>query len=77
MLNPPLRCIRAFLMFALVRCGTPSKEEQMTAAQAALVDKAMALERCFSANGYSAEQCAGQRKAYDSDLAAFRAKYRN
>jgi hypothetical protein len=67
----------ALLMIALNGCGTPSEEEQMQEGQDALVAEAVALQRCFSANGDSAEQCAGRRKAYDSALAAFGAKYGN
>jgi hypothetical protein len=37
--------------------------------------EAMDWQRCQNANGYSSEKCASQRKAYESDLAAFKAKY--
>jgi len=47
----------------------------MQAAQNNLISDAVALQRCETNNGYSFDQCADQRTAYDLDLAAFRAKY--
>jgi hypothetical protein len=69
--------ICVLLISALVGCGSPTKQEEMTAAQHALVDEATALQRCYIDNGYSVEQCGSRRKAYESNLAAFRAKYGN
>ena len=69
--------ICVLLLSALVGCGSPSKQEEMMAAQHALVDEAMALQRCYSDNGYSPEKCDSRRNAYESNLAAFRAKYGN
>jgi hypothetical protein len=65
----------AVLVAGLIRCGSATKQEQMQGAQDALIKEAIALQRCETSNGYSSERCAGQRAAYESDLAAFRAKY--
>jgi hypothetical protein len=65
----------ALLISALVSCGSPTKEEEMQAAQAALMDEATELQHCFSTNGYASEKCAAQRKVYESDLAKFRSTY--
>jgi hypothetical protein len=65
----------AALVAGLIGCGSGTKQEQMQGAQDALIKEAMALQRCETINGYSSERCADQRAAYESDLAAFRAKY--
>jgi hypothetical protein len=66
----------AFLMIgALVGCASPTKEQQMLKAEEALVDEAMALQRCMSTSGYSSERCAAQQKSYDSHVAAFKENY--
>jgi hypothetical protein len=65
----------AVLIAALVGCGSSSRQEEMQASQASLTHEAMDLQRCFNANGYSSQQCADQRKTYESDLAAFKAEY--
>jgi hypothetical protein len=48
----------ALLISALVSCGSPTKEEEMQAAQAALMDEGTELQQCFKANGYGSEKCA-------------------
>jgi hypothetical protein len=65
----------ALLIAALVGCGSPTKEEEMQAAQASLMDEATELQHCFSTSGYASEKCAAQRKAYETDLAKFRSTY--
>jgi hypothetical protein len=47
----------------------------MRAAQNDLYSEATALSQCETTNGYSSEQCASQRAAYNRDLAAFKSKY--
>jgi hypothetical protein len=72
----PYRWIAWGLVIAgMTGCHSPTKQEQMQAAQNDLVSEAMALQRCEADNGYSSERCAGQRATYDRDVAAFRAKY--
>ena len=65
----------ALLIAALVGCGSPTKEEEMQAAQAALMDEATEVQHCFNTNGYASDKCVSQRKAYESDLAKFRSTY--
>ena len=66
----------ALAIFAnVVACHSPTKQEQMQAAQDDLIKEAVALQRCEASNGYSSQQCAEQRAAYNQDIAAFRAKY--
>ena len=67
--------IYGLLMTVLVGCSSPTEVEKMQEAQHALLTDAMDLQRCESANGYWSEKCTGQRKAYESDLAAFKATY--
>ena len=56
-------------------CHGPTPQEQMQAAQNALISEAMAVQQCEAAHGYRSDRCADQRAAYDRELAAFRAKY--
>ena len=63
------------LIASVAGCHSPTKQEQMQAAQTDLVNEAMALQRCEAKKGYSAPGCAEQRATYNRDLAAFRAKY--
>src|SRR5262249_15336798 len=63
----------ALLMMALVSCSAPTKQERMQAAQAALIEEAMDLQRCMNANGYSSDRCISQRDTYERHVAAFRA----
>jgi hypothetical protein len=66
----------AFLMIGvLVGCASPTKQQQMLKAEEAIVDEAMALQRCMSTNGYSSERCAAQQKTYDSHVASFKKDY--
>ena len=63
------------LIAGLSGCHSPTKQEQMQAAQNDLVKEAMALQRCEAESGYTSQRCASERSTYDHDLAAFRAKY--
>ena len=63
------------LAIGLAGCHTPLKEEQMQAAQDALLKEAMALQQCEQEAGYSSQQCAAQRTAYENHLAAFKGSY--
>ena len=65
----------ALLIAGLVGCGSLTKQQQMQAAQDALVSEAMALQRCERTNGYSSQRCVAPRESYESHLAAFKAKY--
>jgi hypothetical protein len=67
--------IFSLLLVVLVGCSSPTPQEKMQDAQHDLVSEAMDVQRCESANGYASEKCASQRKAYEDDLARFRATY--
>ena len=69
------RACCGLLLAVLVGCTTP--EQKMPAAFQALTDEALALQRCMTEHGYTSEACAEQRKAYESDVAAFKAQYTN
>jgi uncharacterized lipoprotein len=63
------------LAIGLAGCHSPWKEEQMQAPQDALLKEAMALQQCEMKAGYTSQQCAAQRKAYEDHLAAFKSTY--
>lgn len=63
------------LIAGMAGCHSPTKQEQMQAAQDDLVHEAMALQQCEASNGYSSQSCTEQRQDYERDLAAFRTKY--
>jgi uncharacterized lipoprotein len=63
------------LAIGLAGCHSPSKEEQMQAAQDPLFKEAMALQQCELKAGYTSQQCAAQRKAYEDHFAAFKGSY--
>jgi hypothetical protein len=65
----------ALLAGCLAGCSSPAKQEQLQASQNALLNEAMALQRCAAANGYSSQRCAAQRKIYEDHLASFKATY--
>jgi hypothetical protein len=69
------RPVFGLLMVVLVGCSSPTMQEKMQDAQHDLLSEAMDVQRCESANGYSSEKCASQRKAYEDDLSRFRATY--
>jgi hypothetical protein len=68
-------CACVLLAVGLIGCGSPTKQQQLQASQDALVNEAMAVQRCEATNGYSSQQCAAQRKAYEDHLAAFKATH--
>jgi hypothetical protein len=63
------------LAIGLADCHAPSKEEQMQAAQDALLKEAMASQQCEEKAGYSSQQCAAQRTACENHSAAFKGSY--
>jgi hypothetical protein len=63
------------LIGVLGACHGATPQDQLKAAQGDLYSEAMALSQCETDNGYSSERCASQRAVYESDLAAFKAKY--
>ena len=71
------RAVPAFglLVVALAGCSSPTTQQKMQDAQQNLVSEAMDVQHCESSSGYAFEKCASQRKAYEADLATFRATY--
>ena len=68
-----VRCANEVVV--LVGCSSPTTQGKMQEAQHDLISEAMDYQHCQSANGYAFEKCDSQRKAYEGDLAKFRATY--
>jgi hypothetical protein len=70
----PVLCC-SLVLATVAGCHSATPQEQMQSAQNDLIGEEMALQQCQAQNGYDSEKCAGERSAYNHDLAAFRAKY--
>ena len=73
----PLWVITGAMVAGLVGCHGQAKtsQDELQAAQSALMGELMTLQQCELQNGLSSGQCADERAAYERDLAAFQAKY--
>ena len=59
----------------LAACAGPTKQQEMAAAQTALLGEAMAYRRCMESNQHLPERCRAEYEVYEKERTAFEATY--
>jgi hypothetical protein len=80
------RILAVLSLAVLAACTGPNAQQEMAAAQTALLGEAMAYQRCLAegqsarsasmeSNHYLPERCQAERETYEAERAAFEATY--